>query len=154
MSSCLRDESKHDLDSRGEIHDLVVGFYREVAFDDLLGPIFCDVAKVDWSSHVPKLVDYWSRVLLGQRGYDGFILTPHQRIHGLQPFRPELFDRWYLLFVEAVDDRWRGPIAERAKIHAARMSRILAGRLLDHEWDATSQHLEDVNDLGNERLRP
>mgnify|MGYP000346625624 CR=1 FL=1 len=36
-----------DLDSRSAIHDLVVRFYREVVFDDLLGPVFGEVAEVD-----------------------------------------------------------------------------------------------------------
>jgi hypothetical protein len=29
---------------------------------------------------------------------------------------------------------WRGPIAERAKAHAARTAGVLSGRLLDTEW--------------------
>jgi hypothetical protein len=45
-----------DLDTRTQIHDLVVRFYREVVFDDLLGPVFADVAEVDWSVHIPKLI--------------------------------------------------------------------------------------------------
>ena len=69
-----------DLDSRSAIHDLVVRFYREVVFDDLLGPVFGEVAEVDWSVHLPKLVDYWCRVLLGQPGYDGFVLGAHQHL--------------------------------------------------------------------------
>lgn len=48
-----------DLDTRPQIHDLVVRFYREIVFDDLLGPVFDEVAEVDWSTHIPKLIDYW-----------------------------------------------------------------------------------------------
>ncbi len=126
---------RHDLDTRSRIHDLVVRFYREIVFDDLLGPVFEDVAEVDWSTHIPKLIDYWCRVLLGQPGYDGYILHAHQQVHEIESFRPELFDRWYLLFVEAIDAGWQGPIAEHAKVHAARMAGVLAGRLLDAEWN-------------------
>ena len=63
--------SRPDLDSRTEIHDLVVAFYREVALDDLLGPVFGEVVEVDWSVHIPKLIDYWCRVLLREPCYDG-----------------------------------------------------------------------------------
>jgi hemoglobin len=125
---------KHDLGSRSQIHDLVVRFYREIVFDDLLGPVFEEVAEVDWSTHIPKLIDYWCRVLLGEPGYDGYILHAHQEVHEIESFRPELFDRWYFLFVEAIDAGWRGPIAERAKAHAARTAGVLSGRLLDTEW--------------------
>jgi hemoglobin len=125
-----------DLDTRSEIHDLVVRFYREVAFDDLLAPVFVEVAEVDWSTHIPKLIDFWCRVLLGHPGYDGFVLGAHREVHELEAFRGELFDRWYRLFVETVDEGWRGPIAERAKAHAGRIAGTLARRLLDLEWEA------------------
>jgi hemoglobin len=123
-----------DLDSRRDVHDLVVRFYREVVFDDLLAPLFGEVAEVDWSSHIPKLVDYWCRVLLGEPGYDGAILAAHRRVHVLDAFHVEHFDRWYSLWVESVDAGWAGPMAERAKRHAARIATSLARRLLGTTW--------------------
>src|SRR5690606_27790966 len=112
----------HDVVSRSDVHDLVVGFYREVVFDDLLHPVFEEVAEVDWSTHIPRLIDFWCRVLLGQPGYDGFVLGPHRDVHDREAFRPELFDRWYLLWVDAVDAGWAGPVAEQAKSHAAHIA--------------------------------
>jgi hemoglobin len=128
--------TRRELDSRTEIHDLVVAFYREIVFDDLLGPVFGEVAEVDWSVHIPKLIDYWCRVLLRQPGYDGYILDAHRHVHGLEPLRTEHFDRWYTLWAETVDERWTGPIAEAAKLHAARTGAVLARRLLGVTWEA------------------
>ena len=124
-----------DLWSRAEIHELVVSFYREVIFDEVLGPMFEQVARVDWSVHIPKLTDYWCRVLLGEPGYDGGMLGPHMRVHALEPFQSEMFDRWVGLFVESVDLRWQGPIAERAKAHAEIVARNLSRRLLGEDWE-------------------
>jgi hemoglobin len=140
-----------DLNTRAEIHDLVVNFYRETAFDDLLAPIFIEVAEVDWSTHIPKLIDFWCRVLLGHPGYDGFVLGAHREVHELETFRGEFFDRWYRLFVETVDEGWRGPIADRAKTHAARIAATLARRLLDLEWEAASA-AEDLCVLSANRV--
>jgi hemoglobin len=126
--------SKCDLDTRAQIHDLVIHFYREVALDDLLAPVFGEVAEVDWATHIPRLIDYWSQVLLGERGYDGAMLAAHRSVHDLEPFRVELFDRWYRLFVESVDGRWAGPKADAAKAHAARTASILARRLVGVDW--------------------
>ncbi len=126
-----------DLTTRSEIHDLVVSFYREVALDDLLGPVFGEIAEVDWAIHIPRLIAYWSQVLLGQEGYDGAILTAHRYLHELEPLRLELFERWYSLFTESVDERWAGPQAERAKAHAAKTTATLARRLLDADWKPT-----------------
>jgi hemoglobin len=118
-----------DLDTRSEIHDLVVRFYREVALDDLLGPIFEEVAEVDWSTHIPKLIDFWCRALLGEPGYDGWFLAAHQHVDARQRFEPEFFDRWLELFVGAVDAEWTGPVADAAKAHARHMATVLARRL-------------------------
>lgn len=123
-----------DLVSRAAIHDLVVGFYRELVFDDLLAPVFEEVAEVDWASHIPLLIDYWCRILLGHDGYQGAILAAHRHVHDRQALTPEHFDRWYSLWAMTVDDRWSGPGAEKAKHHAAKMGATLARRLLRIDW--------------------
>ena len=125
---------RRDLDRRSEVHDLVVDFYREVAMDDLLGPVFAEVAEVDWAHHIPTLIDFWCRVLLGEPSYQGRVLEAHRAVHDLEPFRVELFDRWYRLFVESVDAGWAGPYADRAKAHAAHMAAVLARRILGTDW--------------------
>lgn len=123
-----------DLSSRSDVHDLVVGFYREIVFDDLLEPVFGEVAEVDWALHIPKLIDYWCRVLLGQPGYAGAILNAHRHVHDIEPFRVEHFDRWYALWIDAIDQRWAGPTADLAKTHAAHIAAVLARKLLDLDW--------------------
>lgn len=124
-----------DLDRRSRIHDLVIAFYREVLFDDVLGPVFTEVAETDWSIHIPKLIDFWCRMLLNEPGYDGFVLGAHAHVHGIEAFRLEHFDRWYALWVATIDERWSGPNAEKAKERAARIGGTLARRLLDSPWE-------------------
>lgn len=128
------DPTTRDLETRADIHDLVVAFYREIVFDDLLEPVFGEVAEVDWALHIPKLIDYWCRVLLGQPGYAGAILNAHRHVHDIEPFRVEHFDRWYALWIDAIDQRWAGPTADLAKTHAAHIAAVLARKLLDFDW--------------------
>jgi hemoglobin len=123
-----------DLSTRAEVHDLVVGFYREVVFDDLLEPIFDEVAEVDWAGHIPLLVDFWCRVLHGDRRYRGAVLAAHRHVHELEPLRVEHLDRWYSLWTSTIDERWAGPLADRAKAHAARIGQGLARQLMDVDW--------------------
>lgn len=124
-----------DLATRTDVHDLVVRFYREVVFDPVLEPVFDEVAQTDWSTHIPKLVDYWCRVLLGEPGYEGVVLTAHRHVHDVEAFRVEHFDRWYELWVQSIDAVWEGPVAEQAKAHARRIGGVLAHKLLDLDWD-------------------
>lgn len=128
-----------DLDRRARVHDAVVGFYREVVFDDVLGPVFEEVAEVDWPVHIPVLVDYWCRVLLGEPAAGGPILAPHARVHRLEPLTPEMFDRWFRLWSTTVDASWSGPFAERAKSHAARVAATMSRKIPGVEWSPPSE---------------
>jgi hemoglobin len=134
-----------DLDHRSAIHGVVVDFYRELVFDDLLAPVFDEVAEVDWAEHIPKLVDYWCRVLLDEPGYAGAILAAHRHVHELQAFRIEHFDRWCALWVQSIDARYAGPSAERAKAHAARIAATLARRLMGCDWPVTHGPVSSVS---------
>jgi hemoglobin len=130
-----RDEPRRDLATRAQVHDLVVAFYREIVFDDVLGPVFEEVAEVDWAVHIPKLIDFWCQLLLGEPGYDGSVWFAHREIDASERFRPEFFDRWYGLWCDTVDDGWCGPVADAAKAHATRIATMLARRL-DVDWSA------------------
>jgi hemoglobin len=113
-----------DLDSHPEIARLVRDFYRQVAMDDLLGPIFAE-ARIDWSTHISKLVDFWCKQLLGEPGYEGNPLRAHTPIHERTAFAPEHYRRWLDLFVASVDEHFTGPYAELAKARALRMARAM-----------------------------
>ena len=143
-----------DLCSRTVIHDVVVGFYRELVMDDLLAPVFVEVAEVDWSEHIPLLIDYWCRILLGHDGYQGAILSAHQHVHDQEPLTAEHFDRWYTLWAATIDGRWAGPYAERAKHHAAKIAATLARRISSIDWAAPAAEEEPTNALGSAAMRP
>lgn len=130
----LLEGPKLDLDRRSHVHDAVVAFYREVVFDDVLGPVFDEVAEVDWARHIPVLVDFWCRVLLGEPAAGGQIFAVHADLHSLEPLTREMFDRWYGLWSACIDERWSGPIADRAKAHAGRVAATMARRIPDLDW--------------------
>lgn len=130
-----RSTAPTDLATRSDVHDLVVQFYREIVFDELLEPVFGEVAEVDWADHIPKLVDYWCRVLLGQPGYDGRFLDAHRHVHEQEAFRREHFDRWYGLWESSIDAGWHGPLADQAKRHAVRMADTLSRKLVGEGWE-------------------
>lgn len=120
---------RHDIVGRDDLELLVVAFYRDAAMDDLLGPIF-HAAHVDWSVHIPKLIDFWAWQLFGERGYEGNPLRAHEPSHARTPFRVGHYDRWLDLFIDTVDEHFEGPRAEAAKARAFRMAKALP-RLLE-----------------------
>jgi len=125
-----------DLSTRSDVHDLVVAFYREIVFDELLEPLFGEVAEVDWAEHIPKLIDYWCWILFGTEGYRGAVTRTHRHLHGLEPISVEHCDRWFSLWVASIDGHWDGPNAEHAKAHASALMTGMAKRLFGFVWPA------------------
>ena len=50
---------KNDINDRNDIIFLVDTFYKSVALNSKIGPIFIDIAKIDWAHHLPKMYDFW-----------------------------------------------------------------------------------------------
>ena len=128
------DPPTRDISSVTDVHDLVVEFYREVVFDDLLEPVFAEVAEVDWAEHIPKLIGYWSRILLDTPGTAGPVMQVHRELHAQSPITPELCDRWFTLWSECVTSRWTGPVADHAISHAASLMAGMAKHLFGCVW--------------------
>lgn len=119
-----------DLDDPGEIAEMVRRFYADVAQDDLLGPMFNEVARVDWSDHLPKLAAFWSRALLLRPGYEGNPFRAHLQIHAQRAFTREHFERWLELFHETLDGGWEGPRVEQAKQFARKVAMVHSKQLV------------------------
>jgi hemoglobin len=135
-----RADPDRDLDSPEEIAEMVRRFYADVAQDELLGPLFNDVARVDWSEHLPKLTAFWCRALLGLSGYVGNPFQAHERIHSQQPFTAAHFERWLSLFHETLELGWTGPRADRAAELADNVARVHSGQLTGHVVSPTASH--------------
>lgn len=114
---------------------MVRRFYQDVAQDDLLGPVFNDVARVDWAEHLEKLARFWCRVLLGLEGYAGNPFRAHAAIHAQSPFTSEHFERWLQLFHDTVELGWVGPNATRALTVAHDVARVHAHQLTIERYD-------------------
>lgn len=118
-----------DLDSRDAIVELVDAFYARVRADDLLGPIFDDVARVDWAAHLPRMYAFWDSVLFGAPGFKGNPLAVHLQLGRRVRLTAREFERWLELFNDSVDALFAGPGAESAKARAARIATVMLHHL-------------------------
>jgi hemoglobin len=119
-----------DLDDQVEITEMVRRFYADVAQDDVLGPMFNDVARVNWSEHLPKLTAFWCRALLSMPGYEGNPYRAHLQVHRLRAFEREHFEQWLALFHETLDLGWAGPKTEHAKALAAKVAFVHSKQII------------------------
>lgn len=122
-------EVLHDIESEADIARLVGQFYDRVRRDAELGPIFTDVAQVDWSHHIPRLVGFWSTVLLGTGQYRGNPVQPHLELGTKTALHTAHFERWLALFGQTVDALFAGDRAEMAKMRAQSIATVLQSKL-------------------------
>ena len=98
------------------IERLVRRFYEKGDVDDLLGPIFRAIPKLE--EHLGVIIDFWSRQLIGSDRYNGRPFPPHWKLD----LTPEHFDRWMLLFGETAHEELPADLAAKAIEKAGHMS--------------------------------
>jgi hemoglobin len=116
---------RKELASDADIKLLVDSFYQKVNTDDLLAPIFNDLAKVNWAEHLPTMYQFWGSILFRQNTYRG---QPWPK-HAVLPVGSEHFARWLLLFKSTVDELFAGQKADEAKNAAASIADTFQNRL-------------------------
>lgn len=126
-----------DIASRDDIVRLVDAFYDRVRADDILGPIFDDIAKTDWGAHLPKMYAFWSAVLFGEPGFKGSPMAVHMDLARHAPLGPREFDRWIEQFHANVDTLFEGPVATEAKLRASRIRDVMQHYLATRDHPAT-----------------
>jgi hemoglobin len=117
--------NKPDIRNKEDIRTMVDAFYGKVREHERLGYIFNDVANVDWDSHLPKMVEFWAKMLFQTQNYHGKPFRKHMPL----PIERKDFSIWYGLFRETVDEYFEGEKAEFAKDLAGRIAASFSIRM-------------------------
>lgn len=131
--------SPHDIVSRSDIERMVNAFYASVRADELLQPIFDDIAHTDWDAHLPKMYDFWSAVLFGTAGFQGDPLGVHKALARKTPLGEAEFSRWLQLFHATIDSLFDGPVADHAKMRAVRIASVMQYHVGQQEYACPSR---------------
>jgi hemoglobin len=118
-----RDSS--DIMSRADLECLVDAFYERVRADEILGPIFDDVAHTDWDRHLPRMYDFWNAVVFGAGSFSGNPLAVHRELGSRVVLGGREFGRWLSMFHQTVDSRFAGQRAEEIKTTASRIAAVM-----------------------------
>lgn len=116
---------KNDIFNRDDLIHLVDTFYTKVQLNPRIGPIFTDVAKIDWSHHLPKMYDFWESVLFGTATYKGNPMLTHFALNDKIALKVEEFNAWKLIFMETVDELFAGKNAETIKQKAQSIADLM-----------------------------
>jgi hemoglobin len=124
-----RDDHVTDLADRADVEALLRRFYNRAFTDDVLADPFSELREAGLESHLAVMCDFWETVLFRAGLYHGSALTVHRQLDVLHRLDGRHFARWLELWTTAVDEMFRGPVADRAKIQAARIAAAMHRRL-------------------------
>jgi hemoglobin len=108
--------------SEDMVKTLVHAFYAKIREDVVLGPVFERVIGDRWTSHLAKMCDFWSSVMLMSGRYRGNPMIAHMR---LKMVKPEHFKRWLSLFQETAQEVCPPDIAVLFRTRAENIARSL-----------------------------
>ncbi|GAB2541689.1 group III truncated hemoglobin [Spirosoma aerophilum] len=120
---------KRTLDSPEAVRFLVDSFYEKVQVDPFIGPIFTDVAQVDWSKHLPKMYAFWESLILGNNAYDGHPFRPHLIVNQKHTLTIEHFERWLQLFTATLSENFSGEAADQVRQRATQIALVWNNKL-------------------------
>lgn len=118
-----------DLANRADVDILLRRFYGRVFADHALAEPFTELRAKGLDSHLPVMCDFWETVLFRAGLYHGNALLVHRQLHDRHLLSANHFVRWLTLWNTTVDEMYRGPVAERAKVQAARIAKSMHRRL-------------------------
>ncbi len=117
------------LETREDIELLVNKFYDKVGSDETIGFFFNDVAKVDWSHHLPKMYAFWETLLFGQISYKGNPMAIHFPINAQVPMEKRHFEHWVKLWTQTIEENFTGEMAETAIYKATNIAKLMGYKM-------------------------
>ena len=118
-----------DLSDRDDIVRLVDRFYEHVRDDAKLGPVFSEIADVDWETHLPKMYDFWDTVLFRAGTFRGNPIGAHAKLVPLTDMGKPTFDHWLELFSSTVAELFEGENAGHIVRCAEDMANVLYSKI-------------------------
>lgn len=122
-----------DIVNKKDIELMVDTFYGKVMINPIIGPIFSDVVRVNWGSHLPKMYSFWSSLLLNEQSFSGNPMRVHIGLSKLTAMTETEFSEWLMLFHETVDELFSGKKAEEAKTRASNIARLMQAKIKMNE---------------------
>ncbi|MFT3901140.1 MAG: group III truncated hemoglobin [Gordonia sp. (in: high G+C Gram-positive bacteria)] len=132
-----------DLVDRGDVAELLDDFYTRAFADELLRPVFVDIAQMDLAKHIPAITDFWCKTVLHEGVYKRNVLIPHKELQEKAQMGAAHFERWLQIWQRTVDDRHSGPNADLAKLQAARIAFSMCRTVTGEIPTAIGQQLAD-----------
>ena len=118
-----------DIKDREDIQYLVQTFYDTALADPLIGPVF-KAANFDLEEHLPVMVSFWETILFDVITYSGNPMLKHLELNRSVPLNPVHFERWMKIWEETINDKFEGPLAQKAIARARSIAQLMEYKIL------------------------
>lgn len=122
-----------DISTVDDVKLLVDSFYIKVRKNEVLGPIFNEVAKFDWDVHIPIMYKFWESILFGNAVYSGNPMTKHIDLATKTEMDALQFDTWLRCWFETIDEHFEGDKAVEAKSRSASIARLMMHKIQEYK---------------------
>lgn len=119
--------------TKTQIESFIKNFYTKVNKDNLLSPIFNDVASVDWSEHIPKLAKFWNSIMLKTGEYHGNAYQKHIALVNKVCINDSHFKRWLDLFEKEAKQHFSDSVAKDITFKATNIASSLKLGMLKNQ---------------------
>ena len=128
-----------DIEDNRDIEFLIDAFYKKVIEDDLIGPFFTEVIKLDWEKHIPVMNDFWETVLFSRMKYKGDPMLKHIELNKIKVLKAEHFDRWLQLWKNTINSHFDGKTASEAIRRAENIAQLMQVKLSSKSINITTR---------------
>ena len=118
-----------DIQTREDLHLVMSEFYSKLLSDNKISFIFTEIAKIDLQSHLWDLVDFWEQILFNSGSYKKNVLQIHHNVNQKIKLTEEHFAIWLNYFNTAIDENFKGQIAENMKTRALSIATVMKIKL-------------------------
>ena len=118
-----------DIQTREDLHLLMMEFYKKLLADDKISFIFTEVAQIDLEPHLWELVDFWEQILFDTGSYRKNVMQLHMDVNQKSKFSAEHFAIWLQYFNSTIDENFKGQIAENMKTRALSIATVMKIKL-------------------------
>jgi len=117
---------KKDVESRADLHRILVDFYSRLLSDPILQRYFEKFENENiLKDHLNDLVDFWEGALFYRGSYKKNVMEIHRKIDGSNKIKTEHFEAWLSHFERAVDKFCRGEKSDTMKSRARSVATVM-----------------------------
>ncbi len=118
-----------DILNRSDLEQLMGTFYDRLLADDTINYIFTDIARIDFETHLPHIVDFWEQNILGNRSYRKNVLQIHLDLNSKSKLTQDHFKTWLNHLHTVTDKMFSGKNAENLKTRAVSIATVMQIKL-------------------------